>query len=61
MSLAELSQVTGLDVTQLRIDLYRLTEEGKVERRQRGNLPVWTVKLGSGAELGQEKPFRKYL
>jgi len=61
MSIAELSQVTGLDVTQLRIDLYRLTEEGKVESRQRGNLPVWTVKLSSGSEPGQEKPFRKYL
>ena len=61
MSLAELTQLTGLDATQLRIDLYRLTEEGRVERRQRGNLPVWTVKLSTSSEQGEEKPFRKYL
>lgn len=56
----ELSQRTGIDVIRLRVDLFRLTEEGKVERRQRGNVPVWTVKVGSAVEQRYEKLSRKY-
>jgi DNA-binding GntR family transcriptional regulator len=43
----ELSKRTGIDIVRLRVDLYHLSEEGKVERRLRGNTPVWTIKLGS--------------
>lgn len=43
----ELSKRTGIDIVRLRVDLYHLSQEGKVERRLRGNLPVWTIKLGS--------------
>ncbi|MEM3453233.1 MAG: FaeA/PapI family transcriptional regulator [Candidatus Hadarchaeum sp.] len=42
----ELARMTGIDIVRLRVDLYHLTEEGKVERRLRGNTPVWTIKLG---------------
>ena len=43
----ELSKRTGIDIVRLRVDLYHLSEEGKVERRLRGNTPVWTIKLSS--------------
>ena len=45
ISTEELARRTGIDVVRLRVDLYRLTEEGKVEKRLRGNLPVWTIKI----------------
>lgn len=43
----ELAKMTGIDIVRLRIDLYYLFEEGKVEKRMRGNTPVWTIRLGS--------------
>ncbi len=46
VTLEDLSQRTGIDLIRLRVDLYRLAEEGKVERRRRGNVPVWTVRVG---------------
>ncbi|MEM2889824.1 MAG: FaeA/PapI family transcriptional regulator [Candidatus Hadarchaeum sp.] len=46
----ELARMTGIDIVRLRVDLYHLTEEGKVERRLRGNIPVWTIKLGAFPE-----------
>lgn len=46
----ELARMTGIDLVRLRIDLYYLSEEGKVERRLRGNTPVWTIKLSSFPE-----------
>lgn len=46
----ELARMTGIDIVRLRIDLYHLVEEGKVEKRMRGNTPVWTVKLSSFLE-----------
>ena len=51
----ELSKRTGIDIVRLRVDLYHLTEEGKVEKRLRGNLPVWTTKLGSIPEHRYER------
>jgi len=60
MTVDELSQKTGIDIVRLRVDLFRLVEEGRVERRQRGNMPTWTVKVGSAAEQRYEKWSRKY-
>ncbi|HDI12668.1 MAG TPA: ArsR family transcriptional regulator [Hadesarchaea archaeon] len=56
----ELSERTGIDIVRLRVDLFRLAEEGKVERRQRGNIPTWTVKVSSASEQRYEKWSRKY-
>jgi len=56
----ELSKRTGIDIVRLRVDLFRLVEEGKVERRQRGNVPMWTVKVSSASEQRYEKWSRKY-
>jgi DNA-binding GntR family transcriptional regulator len=50
ITLDELSKRTGIDIVQLRVDLFRLAEEGKVERRQRGNTSIWTLKVSSTAE-----------
>lgn len=60
ISTEELSKRTGIDVVRLRVDLYHLTEEGKVERRLRNNLPVWTIKIASTPEQRYEG-HRRYL
>ncbi|MFH1821726.1 MAG: FaeA/PapI family transcriptional regulator [Methanobacteriota archaeon] len=56
----ELSKRPGIDITRLRVDLYQLTEEGKVEKRLRGNMPVWTIKIGSAREQHYDK-HRNYI
>lgn len=59
ITLDELSQRTGIDIIQLRVDLFRLAQEGKVERRQKGNTLTWTLKVSSAAEQRYEKLYRK--
>jgi DNA-binding transcriptional regulator PaaX len=59
MTLEELSQRTGIDIVQLRVDLFRLAQEGKVERRQKGDKLVWSLKVSSPAEQRYEKLYRK--
>ncbi len=56
----ELAKKTGIDVVRLRVDLYHLESEGKIEKRMRGNMPAWTVKLGSIPEHSFERR-RRYL
>ena len=43
----ELSKRTGIDLVRVRIDLYHLEAEGKIEKRPRGTVPAWTVKIGA--------------
>ncbi len=50
ITLEELSQRTGMDIVQLRVDLFKLAGEGKVERRQRGNVPTWTLTVSSAPD-----------
>ena len=61
VTIDELSQRTGIDIVRLRVDLFRLAEEGKVERRQRGNVPTWTIKVSSAVEQRYEKLSKKYV
>jgi len=61
ITIDELSQRTGIDVVHLRVDLFRLAEEGKVERRQRDNKPVWTIKVSTVLERRYEKLSKKYV
>lgn len=61
VTIEELSQRTGIDVVHLRVDLFRLAEEGKVERRQRDNKPVWTIKVSTVLERRYEKLSKKYV
>jgi len=60
LTIEELSQQTGIGIVRLRVDLFRLAEEGKVERKQRGNKPVWTLKVGTALERRYEKLSKKY-
>lgn len=60
LTIEELSQQTEIDIVRLRVDLFRLAEEGKVERKQRGNKPVWTLKVGRPIERRYEKLSKKY-
>ena len=60
LTLEELSQQTGIGIVRLRVDLFRLAEEGKVERAQRGNKPVWSIKVSRPLERRYEKLSKKY-
>ena len=60
LTIEELSQQTGIGIVRLRVDLFRLAEEGKVERKQRANKPVWTLKVGTALERRYEKLSKKY-
>jgi len=51
----ELAKKMDMDLVRLRIDLYHLEAEGKVEKRLRGNQTAWTVKLGSIPEHSFER------
>lgn len=59
MTTDELAQKIGIDIVRLRVDLFRLTEEGKVERRQRGNVPTWTIKVSSATEQRYKSLYKK--
>lgn len=61
LTIEELSQQTGIDIVHLRVDLFRLAEEGKVERRQRENKPTWTIKVGTTLDRRYEKLSKKYV
>lgn len=60
LTVDELSQRTGIDVARLRVDLFRLMGEGKVERRQRGNELTWALKVSVPIEERYEKLSKKY-
>ncbi len=61
LTVDELSQRTGIDVARLRVDLFRLMGEGKVERRQRGNELTWALKVSVPIEERYEKLAKKYV
>ena len=61
LTLNELSQQTGIEVARLRVDLFRLMGEGKVERRQRGNELTWALKISVPIEERYEKLAKKYV
>jgi len=61
LTVDELSQRTSIDVARLRVDLFRLMGEGKVERRQRGNELTWALKVGVPIEERYEKLSKKYV
>lgn len=61
LTVDEISQRTGIDVARLRVDLFRLLGEGKVERRQRGNELIWSIKVRVPIEERYEKLSKKYV
>ncbi len=61
LTLSEISQQTGIELSRLRVDLFRLMNEGKVERRQRGTEATWTIKVSAPVEKRYEKLSKKYV
>jgi DNA-binding GntR family transcriptional regulator len=59
LPIEELAQRVGMDITRLRVMLFRLLSEGKVESRQRGTKLVWTLRVKAPAERRYEKLLKK--
>jgi len=60
LSVEELSEKTGIPVPRLRIDLFRLKGEGKVESREKDRQLQWTIRVSKPSEKRYEKLARKY-
>lgn len=61
LSVEELSEKTGIPVSRLRVDLFHLKGEGKIESRERGRQLRWTIRVSKPSEKRYEKLARKYL
>lgn len=59
LSVEELSEKTGISVPNLRVDLYRLQEEGTVESREEERELKWKVKVSEPVEEKYEKMSKK--
>jgi len=59
LSVEELSEETGISVPNLRVDLYRLQEEGTVESREEERELKWKVKVSEPVEEKYEKMSKK--
>lgn len=55
LSVEELSNKTDISVPSLRIDLYRLQEEGEIESREREGELRWKIKVSEPIEEKYEK------
>jgi predicted transcriptional regulator len=60
LSIEEIAKRVGADVPRLRIDLFRLMGEGKVESRRVGGRLTWTLKVSKPIEERYEKIAKKY-
>ncbi len=60
LSVEELSKKTGIPVSRLRVDLFRLKGEGKIESRERDRQLRWTIRISKPSEKRYEKLARKY-
>jgi len=58
LSIDEISEKTDAPIARLRVDLFRLMEEGKVERRI-GKEIRWTIKVSRPIEERYEKLSKK--
>lgn len=45
ITIEDLAERVKADIVPLRIDLYRLASEGKVERERRGNRTLWGIRV----------------
>ncbi|KUO41896.1 MAG: hypothetical protein APU95_04040 [Hadesarchaea archaeon YNP_N21] len=57
----EISELTGIDPIRLRIDLYRLREEGKIDSKRKGGKVRWAIRSRPPIEKRYEKLIKKYL
>ena len=60
LNISEISKRVGVDVPRLRVDLFRLMGEGKVETRRVGGQLTWTLKVSKPIEKRYEKLAKKY-
>lgn len=60
LTIDEISNLVGLDIPHLRIDLFRLMGEGKVESRRVSGQLAWTLKFSKPIEKRYEKLAKKY-
>ena len=56
LPIEELAERVGVDVTRLRVTLFRLLGEGEVESRQRGTKLVWTIKVKAPEQKREKLP-----
>ena len=55
----KLSEETGVDMANLRVDLYRLQEEGEVESQEEKGKLKWKLKVSNPVEEKYEKMSEK--
>ena len=55
----KLSEETGMNMASLRVDLYRLQEEGEVESREEKGKLHWKIKVSNPVEEKYEKMSEK--
>lgn len=60
LSISELSEKIDVPVQQLRIDLYRLQDEGKIESHLEKDRLRWAMKTRSSSEKKYEKEIKRY-
>lgn len=61
LTIEELSKKTDISVPSLRIDLYRLQEEGEIESRDKGGKLRWKVKVSKPEEDKYEKISKRHV
>ncbi|MBS3815138.1 MAG: hypothetical protein KGY45_01095 [Hadesarchaea archaeon] len=59
LTIEELSNKTDIPVPRLRMDLYRLQSEGKIESREKKEKIQWTIKVSKSIEEKYEKMSKK--
>ncbi|KXA91614.1 hypothetical protein AKJ57_00580 [candidate division MSBL1 archaeon SCGC-AAA259A05] len=55
LTIKELSEETDISISSLRMDLYRLQEEGEVESREEQGDLRWKIKVSTSIEEKYEK------
>lgn len=60
ISIEELSEKTDIPVSSLRVDLYRLQEEGEVDSKEKSGELLWKIKVSEPLEEKYEKMSKKH-
>ncbi len=60
ISIEKLSEKTEIPVSSLRVDLYRLQEEGEIESREKQGELKWKIKVSKPVEEKYDKMSKKH-
>ncbi len=60
ISIGKLSEKTDIPISSLRVDLYRLQEEGEVESREKEGELKWKIKVSKTVEEKYDKMSKKH-